>query len=445
VNAVASNLSLPDPVLTAVDWIERRLAADLRIGEIARECHLSTTQLYRDFHSRTGHTVKEYVRRRRLSNALARVRHSDEALADIALAWGYGTQQSFNKVVKTATGLTPLSYRQDGTEYYFPRYRGGPGRQVTVSDRFFPLTIRLRYARQTADGIEDLAVGDFLRRCPDFDGRLFGRTLPGPELSAGERGLPGGAVYELRAEFRPGLLAALRGGPFTGFATAPAVRRVCAATTAPNEPDAVRTAWDHLYNGWLATSMFEPAGGPLLEEFHITAGRVRRLTLTLPVGKRTGCHRIRLSCPPAETFVTATHTGPRAEEEAARAVLDPVLQIAPGLAGPTATFYISRYGSSCTCGVACPPDTGVAHSLIRAAPDLSRLCLPDCLCAVLEGELCADASVYLPVLASWAEDNGFHPSGASAFVLYRAEGGFGPRQVAVQVYLPLQNDDGKNG
>ena len=42
------------------------------------------------------------------------------------------------------------------------------------------------------------------------DGRLFGRTLPSQERSAGERGLPGGAVYELRAEFRPGLLAALR-------------------------------------------------------------------------------------------------------------------------------------------------------------------------------------------------------------------------------------------
>lgn len=437
-NTVASNPSPPDPVLTAVDWIERRLASDLRIGEIARECHLSTTQLYRDFHSRTGHTVKEYVRRRRLSNALARVRHSEEALADIALAWGYGTQQSFNKVVKTATGLTPLSYRQDGTEYYFPRYRGGPGRQVTVSDRFFPLTIRLRYARQTADGIEDLAVGDFLRRCPDFDGRLFGRTLPGPELSAGERGLETGAVYELRVEFRPGLLAALRGGPFTGFAAAPAVRRVCAATTAPNEPDAVLTAWDHLYNGWLATSMFEPAGGPLLEEFHITAGRVRRLTLTLPVGKRTGCHRIRLSRPSSETFLTATRAGPRAEEDAARAVLDSVLQTSPALAGPSSTFYVSWNGSSCTCGVACPPD-------IRVVPGLSRMCLPDRLCAVLEGDLCGNASVYLPVLEAWAEDNGFHPSDETPFVLYRAEGGFGPRQVAVQVHLPLREENGKNG
>lgn len=420
-----------DPILAAVERIERQLSGSLRIAEIARACYLSPVQLYRVFYSRTGHPVKEYVRRRRLTNALARLRHSGEPLAEIALEWGFSSQQAFCRAVKAATGRTPLEYRQDGEDYYFPRYRGDPGLLVTVAERTFPLAVRLQYAHGPAEGIENRAVGAFLDRCPDYGGRLFGRDLPAQ------------GSYELRAEFRPGMLEALRGGPFTNFSAVPAGSAVCASTTAPAEAEAVRAAWDHLYNGWLPGSLFEPDDLPLMEEFHIASGAVRRMTLYLPVRKRSGYRRIRVVSAAPASFLAAARSGPRAEEDSARAVMDHVLLATPGLAGPDGTFLVMRDGEDCTCGVLCPADTPDPGGTVRAG--VGRLDLPGGPCAVLECECRGDSATQTTVLAAWAEDNGFPSSDRPPYTLYRTSGDFGPRQVTAHVHLPLAAKDGKNG
>ncbi len=58
-----------------IRYIENNLISDLDIERLTNAGYVSHTQLYRDFYSLTGHPVKEYIRRRRLSNALALLRH----------------------------------------------------------------------------------------------------------------------------------------------------------------------------------------------------------------------------------------------------------------------------------------------------------------------------------------------------------------------------------
>ena len=62
--------------------------------------YASHAKLYRSFYSLTGHSVKEYVRKRRLSNALALIKTSDMGLADIAFQCGYSSHQALCRAVR---------------------------------------------------------------------------------------------------------------------------------------------------------------------------------------------------------------------------------------------------------------------------------------------------------------------------------------------------------
>ena len=70
-----------DPLLAE---LEQNIANDLNVNRLAETGRLSRTQLYREFYNTTGHSVKEYVRKRRLSMALALIKHTDMPLVKIA-------------------------------------------------------------------------------------------------------------------------------------------------------------------------------------------------------------------------------------------------------------------------------------------------------------------------------------------------------------------------
>ncbi|MDF2686155.1 MAG: hypothetical protein K0S55_1336, partial [Clostridia bacterium] len=54
-----------------INYIENNLMLDFETKLLPKLGYVSPRQLYREFYSLTGHSVKEYIRKRRLSNALA--------------------------------------------------------------------------------------------------------------------------------------------------------------------------------------------------------------------------------------------------------------------------------------------------------------------------------------------------------------------------------------
>jgi len=63
-------------------YIENNLSADLDTGLLASVGYTSHAKLFRDFYNLTGHSVKEYVRKRRLLNALALIRQAQTSRRD---------------------------------------------------------------------------------------------------------------------------------------------------------------------------------------------------------------------------------------------------------------------------------------------------------------------------------------------------------------------------
>ncbi len=102
----------PSQVMRARSLLEDCCAERLSLGGVAREVGLHPLQLARLFRRRYGCSVGEYLRRRRIEEACARLSSSREPLAEIATALGFYDQAHFTRTFRRLTGTTPAAYRR---------------------------------------------------------------------------------------------------------------------------------------------------------------------------------------------------------------------------------------------------------------------------------------------------------------------------------------------
>ena len=95
--------------------IEAHLFERLHIEDFARRYYISPMQLNRHFYSITGYSVNEYIRKRRLSDALAQIKASAFPLADIAQNCGYSSQQALCREIKDTLRITATAYKNGNT------------------------------------------------------------------------------------------------------------------------------------------------------------------------------------------------------------------------------------------------------------------------------------------------------------------------------------------
>lgn len=102
-----------EQVQRAIDYIEAHLNDGLDINDIAREAAFSRWHFQIVFSSMIGETVKEYIRKRRLSLSLKRLKNEDSRILDIALEAGFESQEAFSRAFKNQFGITPGDSRKE--------------------------------------------------------------------------------------------------------------------------------------------------------------------------------------------------------------------------------------------------------------------------------------------------------------------------------------------
>lgn len=91
----------------ACNYIENNIENEIDIKEIARITNQSTDSINRFFVSMLGITIKEYIRKRRLSLAVYDLQNSDEKITDIAFKYGFNSYDSFCKAFLNQHHVTP--------------------------------------------------------------------------------------------------------------------------------------------------------------------------------------------------------------------------------------------------------------------------------------------------------------------------------------------------
>ncbi|WP_136443151.1 AraC family transcriptional regulator [Pacificoceanicola onchidii] len=89
-------------------------AGDLSVDALAEIAALSRFHFHRVFSALTGETVAGAVRRIRMHRAAMWLAHTQMSVGEVSTRCGYDNGQSFARVFKSQTGMTPLQFRQRG-------------------------------------------------------------------------------------------------------------------------------------------------------------------------------------------------------------------------------------------------------------------------------------------------------------------------------------------
>lgn len=101
----------------AVNFIEENLDNPISLTDVSKAAFSSLSYFHRVFYFMTGLTVKEYIRKRRLSKAAYQLHCTDFSITDIALNAGYESLESFTRAFKKYVGSSPRVFRNTNQEH----------------------------------------------------------------------------------------------------------------------------------------------------------------------------------------------------------------------------------------------------------------------------------------------------------------------------------------
>ncbi len=116
--------------------IESRFGMPLSLAEIAGHAGVSRYHLSRSFHAVTGHSIKDYLRGRRLTEAAKALAGGAPNILGVALDAGYNSHEAFTRAFRDQMGLTPEQVRQRRSLAELPLLqplRIDPGTEVRLS------------------------------------------------------------------------------------------------------------------------------------------------------------------------------------------------------------------------------------------------------------------------------------------------------------------------
>jgi AraC family transcriptional regulator len=96
-----------------VGFVEEHLGEDIDIAGLSQTLGTTEYHVRRMFSSLAGMPLSEYIRRRRMTVAAADLVGDDDLLT-IAVRYGYGSTEAFNRAFRTVHGVSPSEVRRAG-------------------------------------------------------------------------------------------------------------------------------------------------------------------------------------------------------------------------------------------------------------------------------------------------------------------------------------------
>ena len=97
---------------SALTYIDQDYMHDIDLGAVAAFSGFSKYYFSRMFKEQVGMSFSGYLRKKRVEVAEDRLIHSHDSVQTIAMASGFGSIATFNRVFKDAKNLTPSRYRE---------------------------------------------------------------------------------------------------------------------------------------------------------------------------------------------------------------------------------------------------------------------------------------------------------------------------------------------
>jgi AraC family transcriptional regulator len=109
-------MTVYEQIQKSLDYIEANLFRKLTYERAADSANMSFRSFYNYFWMITGYTYKEYVKKRRLNEAMKILLSSEEKVLNIALDIGYESHEAFTRAFKNEFGVSPFHFRKSRQE-----------------------------------------------------------------------------------------------------------------------------------------------------------------------------------------------------------------------------------------------------------------------------------------------------------------------------------------
>lgn len=97
----------------AINFIEKNIDEEIKLSDVSKEAFSSLSHFHRIFSFMTGISLKEYIRKRKLSIAAEKLLLKKTKIIDIAFEAGYHTPESFQRAFKEMFLCNPSCFRKN--------------------------------------------------------------------------------------------------------------------------------------------------------------------------------------------------------------------------------------------------------------------------------------------------------------------------------------------
>ena len=262
----------------SVDFIEKNLTESFTLLEVAEQANCSLYHFHRIFSATLDISLKEYIRKRRLTLAAHELLNTNQRILDIALKYQYESPESFTRAFKKMNNITPSKYRKTKSSLNFfeeidlkdikaKNIRGGIRMKprIITKEEFYVVGVELRTSNENNQNLEK--IPEFW--CKNLEAGLLKRFT---ELT---NAVNPNTQLGICADFDDEKFTYIIGTEVTNLDNIPKGmkgRTIPAAkyavfTAKGQPPKAVQDTWKYIYQAWFLESEYERADGPDFEYY----------------------------------------------------------------------------------------------------------------------------------------------------------------------------------
>lgn len=102
----------------ALVYIESHLQDDIDLSSIAKEAGYSLYHFHRIFKGVVGDSIKDYIRKRRITEAAKELVGTNRSIVEIGISYGYESREAFSRAFEKVYGRNPSEVRRDNLLYF---------------------------------------------------------------------------------------------------------------------------------------------------------------------------------------------------------------------------------------------------------------------------------------------------------------------------------------
>ncbi len=95
-----------------IDWVEENIEESPTLEAMARHVGYSSFYCSVKFHEAVGVSFKEYLQHRKLNLAVRELITTKKRILDIAVQYGFSSNESFTRAFSKIYGYSPQQYRK---------------------------------------------------------------------------------------------------------------------------------------------------------------------------------------------------------------------------------------------------------------------------------------------------------------------------------------------